>query len=59
MLEEIGLIFKEINKDNLHEAYFNKNFSSPTLLVGDDIVIFDCKIDSSEVACSAKLPHKH
>ena len=58
MLEEIGLVFKEINQDNLHEACFGTNFSSPTLLVDDDIVIFGGKTDSSEGACSTNLPHK-
>ena len=58
MLEEIGLAFLEINQDDLHEGYFGKNFSSPTLLVGNDIVIFGGKTDSSEGACSTNLPDK-
>ena len=56
MLGEIGLVFVEINQDNLHEGCFGKNFSSPTLLVGDDIVIFGGHTDSSEGACSINLP---
>ena len=58
MLEEIGLAFVEINQDRLHEGCFDKNFSSPTLLVDNDIVIFGGEIDSSEGACSTDLPDK-
>ena len=58
MLEEIGLPFTEINQDFLHEGCFGKNFSSPTLLVDNDIVIFGGKTDSSEGACSTNLPDK-
>ena len=58
MLEEIGLAFIEINQDCLHEGCFGKNFSSPTLLVDNDIVIFGGEIDSSEGACSTDLPDK-
>ncbi len=58
MLEEIGLAFIEINQDCLHEGCFGKNFSAPTLLVDNDIVIFGGKTDSSEGACSTNLPDK-
>ena len=58
MLEEIGLAFVEINQDRLHEGCFGKNFSSPTLLVDNDIVIFGGETDSSEGACSTDLPDK-
>lgn len=58
MLEEIGLAFIEINQDCLHEGCFGKNFSSPTLLVDNDIVIFGGKTDSSEGACSTNLSDK-
>ena len=58
MLEEIGLAFIEINQDSLHEWCFGKNFSSPTLLLDNDIVIFGGKTDSSEGACSTNLPDK-
>jgi len=37
---------------------FGKNFSSPTLLVDNDIVIFGGETDSSEGACSTDLPDK-
>ena len=58
MLEEIGLAFIEINQDDLHEGCFGKNFSSPTLLVDNDIVIFGGETDSSGGACSTNLPDK-
>ena len=58
MLEEIGLAFIEINQDCLHEGCFGKNFSSPTLLVDNDIVIFGGETDSSGGACSTNLPDK-
>ena len=59
MLEEIGLVFKEINQDNLHEGCFGKNFSSSTLVVDNDIVVFGGETNSSEGACTTNLPDKH
>ena len=41
MLQEIGLIFKEINQDNLQEGDFGKNFTSPTLIMNTDNIIFE------------------
>ena len=58
ILKEIGLAFIEINQDSLHEGCFGKNFSSPTLLLDNDIVIFGGKTDSSQGACSTNLPDK-
>jgi hypothetical protein len=58
MLEEIGLAFIENNQDGLHEGCFGKNFSSPTLLVNNNIVIFGGETDSSEGACTTNLPDK-
>ena len=58
MLEEIGLAFTEINQDHLHEEYSGKNFSSPTLIIDNDIIIFGGEIDSSEGACTTNLPDK-
>ena len=43
----------------MYEGGFGKNFSSPTLLVDNDIVIFGGETDSSEGACSTNLPDKH
>ena len=58
MLKEIGLAFMEINQDRLHEGHFGKNFSSPTLLKDNDIIIFGGETDSSEGACTTNLPDK-
>ena len=58
MLEEIGLEFLEINQDHLHEGSSGKNFSSPTLLIDNDIIIFGGETDSSEGACTTNLPDK-
>ena len=58
MLEEIGLAFIEINQDCLHEGCFGKNFSSPTILVDNYIIIFGGNTDSSEGAYSTNLPDK-
>ena len=58
MLEEIGLAFIEINQDQLHEGSSDKNFSSPTLLIDNEIIIFGGEIDSSEGACTIGLPDK-
>ena len=58
MLEEIGLAFIEINQDYLHEGCFGKNFSSPTLIADNGIIIFGGKTDSLEGACSTNLPNK-
>ena len=58
MLEEIGLEFLEINQDHLHEWSSGKNFSSPTLLIDNDIIIFGGETDSSEGACTTNLPDK-
>ena len=58
MLEEIGLAFIEINQDRLHEGSSGKNFSSPTLLIDSDIVVFGGETDSSEGACTTNLPDK-
>jgi len=58
MLEEIGLAFIEINQDGLHEGCFGNNFSSPTLLANNNIVIFGGETDSSEGAFTTNLPDK-
>ena len=56
MLEEIGLAYIEINQDQLHEGSSGKNFSSPTLVKDNDIIIFGVETDSSEGACTTNLP---
>jgi len=58
MLEELGLAFVEINQDDLHEGCWGKNFSSPTLLVDDDLILFGGETDSEQGACTRTLPDK-
>ena len=58
MLKEIGLAFIEINQDHLHGGCSSKNFSSPTLLIDNDIIIFGRETDSSEGACTTNLLDK-
>ena len=58
MLEELGLAFVEINQDDLHEGCWGKNFSSPTLLVDNDLIIFGGETKSGERACPETLPDK-
>ena len=58
MLVEIGLSFIETNQEFAQEDSFGKNFSSPTLLLDDDIAVFGVKINSSEGACSTNLPNR-
>jgi hypothetical protein len=57
-LQEIGLIFKEINQDNLKEGDFGKKFKSPTLIMNTDNIIFGGMIDSHKGACSSELPNR-
>ena len=40
------------------EGSSGKNFSSPTLLKDNDIIIFGGKTNSSEGACTTNLPDK-
>ena len=58
MLEELGLTFAEINKDNLREGCCGKSLSSPTLLADDDIIIFDGETNLEQGACTTILPDK-
>ena len=58
MLIEIGLPFKEINQDNLHVGCRGKRFSSPTILVDDELIVYGSTTNSSEGACSMNLPNK-
>ena len=58
MLEEIGLAFIEIDQDQLHEGSSGKNFSSPSLRIDNEIIIFGGEVDSSEGACTTNLPDK-
>ena len=58
MLIEIGLPFKEINQDNLHVGCSCKRFSSPTILLDDEIILYGGKTDSPDGACSINMPNK-
>ena len=58
MLIEIGLPFKEINQDNLHVGCKGKRFSSPTILLDDEVIVYGGKSDSPEGACSINMPNK-
>jgi len=58
MLEELGLAFVKINQDDLHEGCWGKNFSSPTLLVDNDLILFGGETDSEQGACTRTLPDK-
>ena len=63
-LLDIGLPFNEIRKDRLHEGCVCRTFTSPTILVDDDIIIFggpsDSKLkkESSELAYLKNIPNK-
>ena len=58
MLIEIGLPCKEINQDNLHVGCRGKNFSSPTILVDDEVIVYGGKTDSPDGACFINMPNK-
>ena len=58
MLIEIGLPFKEINQDNLHVGCRGKRFSSPTILLDDEVIVYGGKTDSPDCACSINMPNK-
>ena len=58
IFKELGLAFMKINQHHLREESSGKNFSSPTLLVDNDIIIFGKEVDSSEGACTINLPDK-
>ena len=58
MLIEIGLPFKEINQDNLDVGCRGKRFSSPTILLDDEIIVFGGKTDSPDGACSINMTNK-
>ena len=64
VLLDIGLPFEEINQDRLHQGCVCRTFTSPTILVDDDIIIFGgprqskLKKESSELAYLKKIPNK-
>ena len=58
ILIKTGFPFKEINQDNLHVGCRGKRFSSPTILVNDEIIVYGGKTDSPDGACSINMPNK-
>jgi hypothetical protein len=63
-LLDIELPFREIKHGRLHKGCACRNFTSPTILVDNDIIIFGgprqskLKKESSELAYHAKIPNK-
>ena len=58
ILLEVGLPFKEIRQDDLHKGCVCGTFSSPTILIDNDIIILGGEIDSLGSACSINMPDK-
>ncbi len=63
-LLDIELPFREIKHGRLHKGCVCRNFTSPTILVDNDIVIFGgpseskLKKESSELTYLEKIPNK-
>jgi hypothetical protein len=55
LLVEAGIEFVEVCQDKIDEADPLKEYSSPTLLMGDRI-IFGTKVSGSGGGCSWKIP---
>ena len=64
VLLDLGLPFEEIKHGRLHKGCVCKTFTSPTILVDNDIIIFGgprqskLKKESSELAYHEKIPNK-
>ena len=64
VLLDIGLPFNDIKQKELHKGCVCKTFTSPTILVDSDIIIFGgprqskLKKESSELAYHEKIPNK-
>jgi len=63
-LLDIGLPFEEVKQDRLHKGCVCRTFTSPTILVDNDIIIFGgprpskLKKESSELAYLKNIPNK-
>jgi hypothetical protein len=63
-LLDIELPFRDIKHGRLHKGCVCRNFTSPTILIDNDIIIFGgprqskLKKESSELAYHAKIPNK-
>ena len=51
--------FKEINQDDSHDECQGKNFSPPTVLVDDEVIVYGGKTPSSDGSDSMNMPDKH
>lgn len=64
VLLDIGLPFEEVKQDRLHRGCVCRTFTSPTILVDNDIIIFGgprlskVKKESSELAYLKNIPNK-
>ena len=55
LLKRAGVNFVEIRQEALPETHFLKRYSSPTLVIGEE-VIFGTQIPEGSSACSTELP---
>ena len=64
VLIDIGLPFEEVKQDRLHKGCVCRTFTSPTILVDNDIIIFGgprpskLKKESSGLAYLKNIPNK-
>ena len=64
VLIDIGLPFKEVKQDRLHKGCVCRTFTSPTILIDNDIIIFGgprqskLKKESSELVYLKNIPNK-
>ena len=64
VLLDVGLPFEEVNQAQLHKGCVCRTFTSPTILVDEDIIIFGgprkskLKKESSELAYLKNIPNK-
>ena len=65
VLLDIGLPFEEVRQDRLHKGCVCRTFTSPTILVDNDIIIFGgprqskLKKEPSELAYLQNIPNKN
>jgi hypothetical protein len=64
VLLDVGLPFEEIRQDRLHKGCVCRTFSSPTILLDNDIIIFGgprqsrLEKESSELSYLKNIPNK-
>ena len=54
-LKTIGIDFDDVNQDDLAESSIFRNYSSPTILQGNN-VIFGCETGQGSGGCSLEVP---